>query len=139
VDGLENLTVVTASEMEIGSEQFLPLQDKRIVLQAKVEKSKYNTVVVFGKRNEKDGSAHCIDLVYSKRTYNNVRRAVGRDVKLVGHFSFLGPLGRGATFLEINGVGHEPVCQVFSGIAPYPYFFVESVHKNGVVKENAPD
>lgn len=121
--------MVAIENIEIGGKDLAALEGQSIAVRAKVTRTEYGSFALYpkGKIEGESDAGKCVDLVYSKTASKLLRRKDGKVTTLTGHFVLLDALPDYTASLEIEGLRHTPVCQIFADVEPYPYFVVESV------------
>jgi hypothetical protein len=122
-------SIINVSQLEITGLQATIPEGQKVDLRGEIDQTEYGSFALFpqGKVIGDDDAGKCIDLVYPRSMKGEVSRRAGNLTLIHGHFVYLDTLPVYTMSLDIEGVSHKPVCQVFSKIERYPYFIVESL------------
>lgn len=124
-----DLSMINVSQLEIAGLHTAIPEGQQVNLRGEIDQTEYGSFALFpqGKVVGHDDAGKCIDLVYPRSMKDEVARRSGSLTLIHGHFVYLDTLPAYTMSLDIEGVSHKPVCQLFSNIERYPYFIVESL------------
>lgn len=122
-------SAIDVERLEIAGLHATIPEGQGVNLRAKIDRTEYGSFALFpkGKVIGEDDAGKCIDLVYPRTMRGKIARKSGKLRIIHGHFVYLGLLPAYTMSLDIEGISHKQVCQVFSNINQYPYFVVESI------------
>ena len=121
-------SIINVSRLEIPTLHLAISEGQQVTLRGKVERTEYGSLALFpqGKVVGENDAGKCIDLVYPRSMQDAVTRRSGSMTIIRGRFIYLDTLPDYTMSLDIEGVSHRPVCQIFSNIERYPYFVVDA-------------
>lgn len=122
-------SIINVDLLEIaGLHESIP-EGQQINLRGEIDQTEYGSFALFprGKVVGEDDAGKCIDLVYSRSMKDEVARRSGNLTIFRGYFVYLDSLPAYTMSLNIEGISHKPVCQVFSNIERYPYFIIKAL------------
>lgn len=123
-----SLPLLDISGRDISRGDFLAFDGQSAVIRATVIQTEYGTPALFpmGKNGPVD-AGRCIDLVAEAPLRAELKSGFGSRFTLEGRFILLPRLSQSSLAIEIGGIRHDPVCQIFADTSPYPYFLVTRI------------